>query len=216
MILVPRPVKRTVRKLRKAYNRLVGPSRLKRRLAAGARPRIVIGSSSRYDPGWIPTEMEFLNLLKPADWERFFQPQSLEAMLAEHVWEHLTPEEARVAAGTCHKYLMPGGYLRVAVPDGLHPDPKYIGWVKPGGASPGQIANDHKVLYTYASLRDVFVRSGFRVNLYEYFDEAGAFHGEEWDATAGTIWRSRRFDKRNRDGSFTFTSIILDAVKEPR
>jgi predicted SAM-dependent methyltransferase len=208
-----KPARRAARKIRKAYDRRFGPARLRRELAASAHKRIVVGSSGKYDSGWIPTNVDYLNLLKPADWDRFFQPNSLEAILAEHVWEHLTQEEGYEAARTCFQYLRPGGYLRVAVPDGLHPSPTYLEWVRPGGAAPMQIANDHKVLYTYSTLRELFESSGFRVKLYEYFDEAGTFHCHHWDEKAGTIWRSKRFDKRNKEGNVMFTSIILDAVK---
>ena len=135
-------------------------------------------------------------------------------MLAEHVWEHLTPEEGSAAASLCFKYLKPGGYLRVAVPDGYHPNPDYHEWVRVGGASPMQIANGHKVLYTHDALRSLFERSGFRVKLFEYFDAAGTFHHHEWDEKAGKIWRSKRFDKRNVGGELVFTSIVLDAVKD--
>jgi predicted SAM-dependent methyltransferase len=206
--------RRAVVKVRRSYNRYLGPYRLRKMLAGSLPRRIVIGSSGKHDAGWTPTDMEFLNLLKPAHWDRFFQPGSVDAILAEHVWEHLTLEEARAAARTCFTYLKPGGYLRVAVPDGLHPSPDYHQWVRVGGALPGQLANDHKVLYTYSTLRDVFEHSGFKVNLYEYFDEAGAFHYQDWDRNDGTIRRSKRFDKRNRDGNLAFTSIVLDAVKE--
>lgn len=215
-------LRRAARKTRKAYYRHFGQYRLRRMLATYRRKRIVIGAWGRYDSGWIPTQREFLNLLEPAEWERFFQPNSVEAMLAEHVWEHLTPEEALTAARTCFKYLSSGGYLRIAVPDGLHPDPTYVEVVKPEA----QIPNDHKVLYTYRTLKDLFERSGFRVKLYEYFDEAGAFHCADWDQNAGTIWRSKRFDPRDRNGTLasvhpgsledylSYSSIILDAVKE--
>jgi predicted SAM-dependent methyltransferase len=103
--------------------------------------------------------------------------------------------------------------LRIAVPDGLHPNPTYIEWVKVGGASPTQIANAHKVLYTYRSVRELFESSGFGVTLYEYYDETGTFHCNDWDEKAGKIWRSKRFDTRNRGGELVFTSIILDAFK---
>jgi predicted SAM-dependent methyltransferase len=191
-------------------------------LATYPRKRIVLGAWGRYDSDWIPTQREFLNLLEPADWERFFQPNSVEAMLAEHVWEHLTLQEGLAAARTCFKYLSHGGHLRVAVPDGLHPDPAYIELVK----ADAQIPNDHKVLYTYRTVRELFESSGFRVNLYEYFDEAGTFHEEDWDAKRGTIWRARRFDPRNNGGKLVsvypgtlddylqYSSIVLDAVKE--
>jgi predicted SAM-dependent methyltransferase len=205
--------RRAAIRVRRAYNRHLGPRRLMKMQANPSPKRIVIGSAFRHDPGWVPTDIEFLNLLKPGDWDRFFAPASLDAMLAEHVWEHLTLDEARTAARTCFKYLKPGGYLRIAVPDGFHPDPTYRDWVRPGGASPGQLANDHKVLYTYQTLRDVFESAGFRVELYEYFDEAGKFQYRDWDEKAGTIWRSKRFDKRNTGGKLVFTSIVLDAVK---
>jgi predicted SAM-dependent methyltransferase len=133
-----------------------------------------------------------------------------------------TSEEALAAAKICFKYLRPGGYLRIAVPDGLHPDPAYIEVVRPEA----EIPNDHKVLYTYKTLRELFERSGFQVRLYEYFDEAGTFHCRDWDQKAGTIWRSKRFDPRNGSGKLvsvypgtledylSYSSIILDAVRE--
>jgi predicted SAM-dependent methyltransferase len=47
----------------------------------------------------------------------------------------------------------------------------------------------------------------------EWFDEAGKFHYRDWSTKGGTIWRSSRFDRRNRDGRLRFTSIIADAVR---
>jgi predicted SAM-dependent methyltransferase len=235
-----RPIRRAIMKARRAYYRRFGQYRLEKILAASPRKRIVIGAWDRYDPGWIPTQREFLDLLKPEQWEHFFQPNSIEAMLAEHVWEHITEEEGRAAARTCFKYLSPGGYLRIAVPDGLHPDPAYVESVKAGAApdegsasvvGPGSRSRDgnaanHRALYTYRTLRKVFESVGFRVVLYEYFDEAGTFHCQDWDRKAGTIWRSKRFDPRNKDGKLpsvypgsiddylAYSSIVLDAIKE--
>jgi predicted SAM-dependent methyltransferase len=214
----PRPfwvkARRTAAKLRRAWNRRVGPQRLRKALARTGDPRIVIGSgASQIDGDWVSTDREFLDLLKSADWQRFFQPNTIAAMLAEHVWEHLTPEQGLQAARTCYYYLRPGGYLRLAVPDGFHPDPEYISWVKVGGKSPMQVANDHKVLYTYKSIRELLERAGFRTKLYEYFDENGVFQYQPWDPGAGMIRRSRFFDKRNKGGRLVFTSIVLDAIK---
>ncbi len=155
--------------------------------------------------------MEFLNLLAPGDWDRLVNPDSLDAILAEHVWEHLSADDARDAARICHKYLRPGGYLRVAVPDGLHPDPGYIESVRVGGTGAG--AADHKQLYRYDSFAAVFKSAGFEVRHYEHFDESGRFDFREWDPRDGMIWRSMRFDERNRDGNPNYTSIVLDAVK---
>jgi predicted SAM-dependent methyltransferase len=205
---------RSAKKVRKAFLRRFGGPAFRRKLAASPTKRIVIGAGFKDQPGWLPTQIEFLNLLKPEDWARFFQPASIDAMLAEHVWEHLTLEEGHAAASICHTYLKPGGYLRLAVPDGYHPSPDYREWVRPGGRSPMQVANDHKVLYTHETLGSLFERVGFRVKLLEYFDASGTFHYDEWDEKAGKIWRSKRFDKRNVGGQLVFTSIVLDAVKD--
>jgi predicted SAM-dependent methyltransferase len=200
-------------RVRKAINRRIGPYRFRKGMASSGPKRLVIGSSGWFDFGWIPTEQAFLDLTKPAQWERAFAPNSLDAMLAEHVWEHLMPDDALTAAKTCFTYLKPGGYLRIAVPDGHHPSPTYREWVRVGGAWSGQLTNDHKVLYTYDTLAGLFQAAGFRVELYEYFDEAGVFHYRDWDPQQGKIRRSKRFDKLNRDGSLTYTSIVLDAFK---
>jgi len=140
--------------------------------------RVVIGSGHTHSDGWYDTDVEFLNLLEPADWQHFFEEGSIERMLAEHVWEHLTPDDGRRAAQTCFTYLKPGGSLRVAVPDGMHPDKGYIERVRPGGTGEG--ADDHKVLYTYQTFGDLFRSVGFDVDLLEYHDERGEFHAKEW------------------------------------
>src|SRR6266545_8410004 len=59
--------------------------------------RIVVGASGVFDEGWVPTDKGVLNLLKPGDWKRFFKPKSIDAILAEHVWELLTEEDGITA-----------------------------------------------------------------------------------------------------------------------
>ena len=219
-------------KTRRAYYRHFGRSWLKSKLAASQGKRIVIGAWSRFDQGWIPTQREFLDLTNPTHWEAYFEPNSIDAILAEHVWEHLTPDDGLAAARTCFTYLKPGGTLRVAVPDGLLPDPAYIDTVKAGAGTvtrtsgPDGNAANHRALYTYRTLGKVFESAGFRVVMYEYFDELGTFHCQDWDAKGGTIWRSKRFDPRNKRGKLAsvhpgtiedylaYSSIILDAVKD--
>ena len=202
---------RLLRRLAFACRRVVGTRRLRKALAGGSPWRIVIGASGVFEPGWIPTDIHVINLLVPVDWDRFFKPGSIDAILAEHVWEHLTEQEGRIAALTCFKYLKPGGYLRVAVPDGFHPDPRYVDCVRIGGSGCG--ADDHKVLYTHETFERLFVDVGFEVVLYEHFDRTGEFHFREWDPEDGRVWRSKRFDERNTGGTLTYTSIVLDAIK---
>jgi len=174
-------------------------------------PKIIIGASRKPIPGWIPSEAEFLNLLDSGTWEKFFEPCSITALLAEHVWEHLTEQEGLIAASNCFKYLKQGGYLRLAVPDGLHPSVEYIESVKVGGSGLG--ADDHKVLYTYKMIQSLLEQAGFQVKLYEYFDESGKFHYNNWNPDEGMITRTKQFVARNRDGQLNYTSIVLDAIK---
>jgi len=48
--------------------------------------RIVIGSGGISDDGWLPTDIETLNILKDTDWQRLFKNHPIKAILAEHVW----------------------------------------------------------------------------------------------------------------------------------
>jgi predicted SAM-dependent methyltransferase len=175
------------------------------------RVRIIVGAAEDRHEGWIATDKNTLNLLQESDWAKHFESNPVDAILAEHVWEHLDCFGAATAALNCFKYLKPGGYMRVAVPDGWHPDKDYIDYVKPGGWGAG--SDDHHVLYTYRSLSTVFTMAGFKTLLLEYFDEGGRFHYLDWSPTDGMIHRSKRFDSRNYTRSLAYTSIILDARK---
>ena len=117
--------------------RVLWSRRLKMKVGRAKELKIVIGASGTHQEDWIATDIEALNLLKREDWERYFKPGTVSAMLAEHVWEHMTPDEGIVAAKFCFEYLKPGGHLRVAVPDGLLPNSHYIEMVKAGGSGPG-------------------------------------------------------------------------------
>ncbi len=173
--------------------------------------RIVIGAARTLYPGWVSTNRATLDLLKREDFERHWSPDSREAFLAEHVWEHLSEAQGKLAAANCFAFLQPGGHLRIAVPDGLNPDPEYREHVRPGGSGRG--ADDHKMLYTAASLKALVESVGFACTLLEFWDEAGHFHATDWDANQGHVMRSRRFDPRNQDGTLRYTSLIIDAVK---
>jgi predicted SAM-dependent methyltransferase len=131
--------------------------------------------------------------------------------LAEHVWEHLDKNQGRIAAEYCFQYLKPGASLRLAVPDGLHPDPTYIAYVNVGGNGPGAV--DHRVLYDYRSLQSMLEGLGFRVKLLEYFDVNGKFQTVPWENKDGPIERSLANDPRNVDGQPNYTSLIVDAIK---
>lgn len=200
----------SMRAIHRWYTAKLGSLRL--RAAAGKSPlRIVLGASGYVEQGWTGTEVEYLDILNTENWERYFKESSIDAILAEHVWEHLFPEEGVAAAENCFKYLRAGGYLRIAVPDGNHPDPDYIRQVEIGGTGVG--ASDHKILYTWESLQGMLRKVGFHCHLLEYFDQNGEFHGLDWDSRSGMIHRSRKYDRRNTSNHLTYTSLIIDAFK---
>lgn len=176
--------------------------------------RVIIGASSQEYPGWIRTQENDLSLLRREDWAARFSPGSIDRLLAEHVWEHLDPKDAAIAARIVFDYLRPGGWLRLAVPDGLFPDEAYQRLVQVGGPGPvDHPAASHKIVYDYRTLPAVFEEAGFEVRMLEWWDENGNFHAESWDERDGFIYRSARFDHRNRDGEYRFTSLIIDAVR---
>ena len=55
----------------------------------------------------------YLDLTRPFP----FRDASIDAVLASHVLEHLTVDEARSCVAEIHRVLKPGGVVRVAVPD---------------------------------------------------------------------------------------------------
>lgn len=176
--------------------------------------KIIIGAGQQAYPGWIATHEEQLDLLCYPDWSQSFGTRPVDALLCEHVWEHLTEAEARQAAAICYEFLKPGGYLRVAVPDVNFPDAAYQAVVQVGGPGPqDHPAADHKIVYDYTLFADIFTTVGFEVDLLEYCDEHGRFHYHQWSPDDGPIYRSLLSDHRNRNGRLGFVSLIIDAQK---
>ena len=200
---------------RHRYNLAMLRRRTKRACRQGMRSaqpvKIIVGSGGTLLGGWISTDLETLDITSPHDWRRLFEPDCIDRILAEHVLEHLSERDCRMSLGECFCYLKPGGLLRIAVPDGFHPDPAYKKYVRPGGTGAG--AGDHKVLYNYKLITEKLEAAGFEVRLLEYWDETGKFHFHEWSSEDGHVFRSKLFDPRNRDGSLEYTSLIVDAIK---
>ncbi|MFR7993499.1 MAG: class I SAM-dependent methyltransferase [Clostridium sp.] len=176
--------------------------------------KIIVGAGKTKYDGWIPTQEDELNLLNMEQWENLKGDKEIEAILAEHVWEHLSLEEGKEAAKNCFRFLKEGGYVRCAVPDKNFKNALYQSTIKIGG--PGEEnhpATNHKIVYDYKTLVKVFEEAGFEVSLLEYCDEHGDFHYKPWDESKGKIYRSYRFDNRNSSNKLGMVSIIIDAVK---
>lgn len=179
--------------------------------------KVIIGAGDTTIKGWQPTNINTLDVLKESDFAKYWSPNSLDRLLAEHVWEYFTGYEASIALSNCHKYLKKNGVLRIAVPDGYLPDKKYQKQNAPGkqpiALSPDNVIS-HQVVYTYQSLSSLLQREGFFVKLLEYWDEKGNFHSCYQNDNNGIIKRSYSNDPRNADGKPHYTSLIIDAIKK--
>jgi predicted SAM-dependent methyltransferase len=175
--------------------------------------KVILGAGTTAYDGWIATQVSDLDIVDPTAWQ-CYSSNSIDALLAEHVWEHLTFDQGLQAAVNCYQYLKPGGYLRCAVPDGYFRNAWYQQMVQVGG--PGALdhpAASHQIVYTYQQLQEVFTKAGFEVSLLEYCDEDGDFHYNYWNPADGMIGRSYRYDTRNSQAGLGMVSIIIDAKK---
>ncbi len=189
--------------------------------------RIIIGARGTSQPGWQSLERGQLDIRNPAQWANLFPANSLDAVLSEHVLEHLTYHEAVATARNVFDFLAPGGHWRVAVPDAKNPDPIYQDMCRPDGVGRqkfdlwnrifyGADEPGHKVHYSLASLSALLSSQGFRVQPLEFYDDAGRFWRARWSPDAGWIKRSSQSSFLLLDSLFSNcwnTSLIVDAVK---
>lgn len=176
--------------------------------------KLILGAGATAYDGWTPTQINELNLLHAEDFRAVLGEERAEAMLAEHLWEHLSFEEGILAAQHCFTYLQPGGWLRAAVPDGCFRNPVFQNMIQIGGPGPADHpAASHKIVYDYRRFQAVFTAAGFEVELLEYCDENGDFHYRHWNDADGHIGRSFRYDTRNSMAGLGMVSIIIDAHK---
>lgn len=185
-----------------------------RRLAVQAQVRalrplnVILGAGSVKMPGWVATDSDVLDVRSPRAWKRVFTPGSIDRLMAEHLFEHLSDAECSSAFTECFRYLTRGGLLRIAVPDGNRKDAEYVEEVSPP-------KDGHQLLFNVDNLIQRLVQVGFQVTPLEYFDAKGEFHCYPWSEEDGFIGRSARYDRQERfkRGALYYTSLIVDARK---
>lgn len=94
--------------------------------------KIIIGANGTTQPGWLSLERSHLDLRRRDTWASLFRLGCVDAVLTEHVLEHLTPEEAGRAARNVYEFLRPRGYWRIAVPEANNPRKWYQFCSRPG------------------------------------------------------------------------------------
>ena len=173
---------------------------------------LIIGAGPTKYAGWFSTDIHTLDITKEEDFKKYFSKRKINKILAEHVLEHLPIEEIKKMLVNFYSYSEDNLNIRVAVPDGYHSNEKYIEKVKPGGSGEGSY--DHKHLFNYRSLSDIFEKSGFKANPVEYWSEEKNFNTTYKNDENGFIKRSFINDSRNSDGTPNYTSLIIDFTKK--
>ena len=173
--------------------------------------KIIVGSGTTKYKGWFATDIHILDLTNENDFKKFFLTKKIDNIVAEHVLEHLSQNALELMLGNFVKYTSQRINIRIAVPDGFHSDSEYINKVKPGGVGEG--AQDHKNLFNYKSLSELFSKHGFKVNIVEYWDETGQFHSNYKNNNNGYISRCLINDERNVNNKPIYTSLIIDFKK---
>ena len=175
---------------------------------------IIIGASEQeitnplahgYSTKWLLLSANDLNILDHRQWDYYFEKNSLQTIVAEHVFEHLTFSEALIAFRLCWKYLKTGGTFRLAVPDAhsYHQNKEMT--------RASDIDWGHRVKYNYQSLTQVLLQARFENSvLLEWHTRRGFLYNRRWNPLQGFIQRSKHFDKRGA------VSLIVDAIKGER
>jgi predicted SAM-dependent methyltransferase len=173
--------------------------------------RVIVGAGGTTQPGWLSLEENQLDIRDYYQWAERFAPSSIDAILAEHVLEHIPPTEAETAARNFFRFLKPGGYARIAVPDGYHPDPQYQFWTSPDGWDP-----THKWIPNVQTLSQLLARAGFIPTPLEYWTPDGQFIQQHWRQEDGPIGRCPGTLQNGLLSVFAgcdYTSLVVDAVK---
>lgn len=173
--------------------------------------QLVIGAANTKFKGWFSTDIETLDVTNEDHFKQYFHKQRIKKILAEHVLEHLTDDDLHKMLKNFYKYSSDDVTIRIAVPDGFHQSDKYIEYVKPNGIGEG--SDDHKNLFNYNSLTELFNKYGFVYKLVEYWDENRVFHKGYVNDENGFVERSFLNDLRNSDGQPNYTSLIIDFHK---
>jgi len=82
--------------------------------------KLHLGSGRRYIPGFIHIDMAnypHINHQMAVEWLPMFEDGAIELIYASHVLEYFDRQEAMLVLREWHRLLMPGGTLRLAVPD---------------------------------------------------------------------------------------------------
>lgn len=173
--------------------------------------RIIVGAGNTAYPGWLSLRKRDLDITDRQSWERLFPRDSLDAILCEHVLEHLTEDESERAINNFFCYLRRDGYCRIAVPDGYNPSENYINFVKPGN---WWNKEDHRQLFNVDTLGLLLQREGFKVEPIEGYTKNGWFSNPDFRSARvlrrpGELWNVLQC----LVSLSAYNSLIVDGIK---
>jgi len=179
--------------------------------------KIILGAALTRQPGWYSTNEQWLDITQISNWQNVFcGKKRIASVLAEHVFEHLTPEETHLALSFISHHMVPGGRIRIAVPDGFNPDVNYVKHVGIGGIGPD--AADHKQLLNNETLQSFLQGVGFQTEVMEGYLRTGELVQKPLDIAHGFVFRSRSnklvgSDKLGWSFKDANTSLVVDGIK---
>ncbi len=201
-------IKKPLRKIKWGAKKIRIKNKIKNLIKNNNEIRLNIGAALDRYKGWISTDITTLDITQESDWQYYFRENTLDSVLAEHVFEHLTLDDAKKSLRNINKYLKNGGVFRMAVPDGNHPSTYFIDVVKPNGLGHG--SDDHKVLYNIDIAKELAEQTGFILQPIEYFDMSGNFQKNTFDEKNGHINRS----SKNYNGAFKNNEVEFKKLNE--
>ncbi len=169
----------------------------RKELINAAEIKLNVGAGGTSYAGWISAEKNQLDITKSETFKDAFKFNSISAVLAEHVIEHITKKDFIEFLYGIKPYLKQNSTIRIAVPDAFHPSEYVRNLTMPGGYEPG--ADDHKEFYSIDHMLNIAQLTGYKVVPIEYFDHSGIFVFQNDDWSNGFINRSFKHYK----GRFT-------------
>lgn len=176
--------------------------------------KIILGAGyhSQTSGEWVNTDLPQFDVTNESHWKYLFENIKIDNLFAEHVFEHLTLQQNKIAINLIYQYLKPGGVFRFVVPDGYNPDKNYIDYVKPNGTGPG--CNDHKLLWNIDLMLETFSNSGFMVISKENYSKEGILFSSELNKANGEVIRTVTNPDRQNWELKNYSSLIIDFVKK--
>lgn len=209
---VKTPIRQGIKAVKYNYRKAV----IKKVLKNEGELKIIVGAAETYQEGWYSTNEQWLDITRDDHWKNIFSRKvCLTHVVAEHVFEHLTYEEAGRSLSYIYDHMLSGGRVRIAVPDGYNPNPVYLKHV--GICGIGDDAADHKQLLNVEVLSRLLEAAGFKANHLEGYNAEGALVQADYSTQNGYVMRSRMHNNDEVKPKWAFpdaeTSLIVEGVK---